>query len=115
MASLFPDGDFYFLQDNAPVHSSRVTKEGLSQMGLKVFDWPARSPDLNPIENYWQALSGEVYKKGAYNSDSELWEEILKAAQKVKINKPNLLKTSCCSMNRRLLKVIESKGDSINY
>ena len=35
--------EFVFLQDNAPIHTFRETKEFFSQMGLTVMNWPARS------------------------------------------------------------------------
>ncbi len=48
---LFKDADFIFQQDLAPVHTSKSTKSLLNEHGVGVLDWPANSPDLNPIEN----------------------------------------------------------------
>ena len=39
-----------FQQDNAPVHTSSTTRNWLAQQNYKILDWPAKSPDLNPIE-----------------------------------------------------------------
>ncbi|GFU86969.1 transposable element Tcb2 transposase [Trichonephila clavipes] len=33
---------------------------GLSRQGIQRLVWPARSPDLNPIENVWDALGRQV-------------------------------------------------------
>ena len=44
-----------FMQDNAPAHSARVTKQYLADLGIKdknLMIWPPNSPDLNPIENH---------------------------------------------------------------
>ncbi len=48
---LFKDADFIFQQDLAPAHTAKSTKTWLNDHGVGVLDWPAHSPDLNPIEN----------------------------------------------------------------
>ena len=44
-----------FMQDSAPSHASKFTREWLAKKGIKedhMMTWPPASPDLNPIENY---------------------------------------------------------------
>ncbi len=47
---LFKDAHLIFQQDLAPVHTAKSTKSWLNDHGVGVLDWPAKSPDLNPIE-----------------------------------------------------------------
>ncbi len=48
---LYGDADFIFQQDLAPAHSAKATSTWFKDHGIPVFNWPANSPDLNPIEN----------------------------------------------------------------
>ncbi len=48
---LFKDADFIFQQDLASALSAKSTKSWLNNHGVVMLDWPANSPDLNPIEN----------------------------------------------------------------
>ena len=39
---------------------------------LTVMDWPAQSPDMNPIENVWKLLNQQSKNRNPSNGD-ELW------------------------------------------
>ncbi|KAI4877300.1 hypothetical protein NFI96_019883, partial [Prochilodus magdalenae] len=53
---------FLLMQDNARPHVAGVCQQVLQDEGIKVMDWPARSPGLNPIEHIWDIMSRSIHQ-----------------------------------------------------
>ncbi len=48
---LYGDADFLSSRTLAPAHSAKTTSKWFADHDITVLDWPANSPDLNPIDN----------------------------------------------------------------
>ena len=56
------ESEWEFQQDNAPCHKAKTVTTWFQENNIKVLQWPARSPDLNPIENAWSVLDRKLTK-----------------------------------------------------
>jgi hypothetical protein len=103
--------DWYFLQDNAKVHTAPAPRLLFHTKCWQILDFPTYSPDLNPIENLWFVLKEEVE-----TLNPETAEE-LEAAMKVVWEG---MSTECLtklahSMPERLAEVIANNGHKTHY
>ena len=107
----FPSGAWWFLQDNAPKHSSHLVQEWLFNHGILCIDFPPYSPDLNPIETLWSDVKRRVEKRNARNTE-ELEQHI---REEWLLTNQSFLSTLAHSMHHRCQSVLSSHGHKCAY
>ena len=103
--------DYLFQQDNHSVHKSKTVINFFEENKINLLEFPAKSPDLNPIENIWGVIKKDISNRTDVNKDIflNIIEETLKNI------KYSTVFNCVASMPNRLSKVIDQKGHAINY
>ena len=109
----FPQGNGIFQEDNAASHRAKVAVSAREDARIVMLDWPAQSPDLNPIENLWAEMKVMVRcRSPPLSSISKLIKYVKGAWNDIP---PEYYRKLIDSMPRRIDAVISANGNRINY
>jgi transposase len=94
------------------IHDSNETKEWLKTKNINTLNWPAISPDLNPIENVWGILTRKLFANGKqFRTVKELKDSLIEWDN----ISTRELKKLIDSMPKRCLEIVKSRGATIKY
>lgn len=107
----WPKGQWWYQQDNASPHTAGTSQVWFDEHGIDLIDWPAWSPDLNPIENLWHDLKQRVYAHNVQTMEElEHWIGIEWQATDL-----NFISHICRNMSLRLQLLLDNNGHKISY
>ena len=84
-------------------------------MGSKVFSIPLRSPDLNPIENFFHSVSVKINEESLNKIIThETFQELSERVKSIIVNYPTLkINKIIDSIDKRINMIIQHKGQRI--
>ena len=105
------------MQDGDPSQNSRKAQDAIAVVGARKFAIPARSPDLNPIENVFHTVKRQFQDDAlSKRINKEPYSQFCARVKQTLLNySPEIIDRTIASMDRRIDMVIKSKGQRIKY
>ena len=106
-----------FVQDGDPRQNSAPARKAMTDIGAHCFSIPPRSPDINPIENFFHLIQKQLNRdaiqnkitRQSFRQFSDRIKETMMTYPKETIDK------TIESMDRRMSLIIKSKGKRLKY
>ena len=105
------------VQDNCKIINSKLVVENLGDMGAQRFKIPARSPDINCIDNVFHAMRKEIQNDASVrNIQKETFRQFQYRASRIIRNfDPDYIDKVIHTMPKRIELVIQRNGQRIKY
>ena len=106
-----------WIQDNDRSQNCKLADEAMTQTNAELINIPPRSPDLNPIENFFNIV-GKRLREGAFSqritreTHEEFQRRVIATIKNIPTDTINALIES---MPRRIIDVIANKGIRLKY
>ena len=106
-----------FVMDNDPSQRSAIAKDALHEIGAEVVEIPPRSPDLNPIENFFHnikhSLREGALRHGIIREDYESFKQ--RVLGTLLQYDPSVIDRTIETMNKRLQSIVKNGGYRTKY
>ena len=101
-----------FQDDNARPHCGRIGNDFVQVNSINRMDWPANSPDLNPIENLWDKLGRRTYRDNPPQTIPHLRHRLAQEWQNI----PQAIIRHCVgNMGKRCQERVNARGGHTLY
>lgn len=104
-----------FLMDKCPQQKSKKAMQAYDRLNAKVFCIPTRSPDLNPIENFFHIIVQQLNEDAINNNITKETKEEFTERAKSTIRTREKINKIIDSMPKRIDEVIKSKRRRTKY
>lgn len=105
--------DFLFMDDNARPHRANLVDEFLESEDIQRMAWPAKPPDLNPIENLWDYLGRTIARRHPPPTDVNAVKTAL--LEEWSLIPQTVINNVIASMKTRCDMCVQVRGDHIPY
>ena len=106
-----------FLQDGDPSQNCKAARKVMESYGVKQISIPARSPDINPIENFFNLISSKLQSDAiGKNITHEIFEQfserIMTTITSYSVREIDKIIES---MHKRMKMIVKNKGERLKY
>ena len=115
--SIADKGTDLFVQDGDPSQNSAVAREAMKHVNAQLLKIPARSPDINPIENFFHLLSERLRQDAIQHqyTHESLADFELRIIRTIRVIPQAMIDNTIVSIKNRLLQIIKNRGQRVKY
>ena len=106
-----------FLQDGDPSQNCKAAREVWESYGCTLLKIPARSPDMNPIENIFNIAETKLREQAIHkNITKETFEQFADRARTVLMTIPiSIIDKIIDTMPKRMKLIVQKRGERLKY
>ena len=109
--------DKTFIQDGDPSQNSALARREWEKCGAMLLKIPPRSPDINPIENFFNIINEDLRSQAIENDIThETFQQFVDRVRNKMLNFPcKVINDIIDSMYKRMLLIKQNKGERLKY